>query len=781
MSRPRGAFYDDLLKAFVTRYGYDLDVEKNVEGGMEGWAPVNRKLGLTADELVVENNWQDAYRKKLRDKLSGWCRNRFLAKKVHGAAIKSILKRMQAIAGGEKRPRRTPDVTLYSSKFYTSKLKAGFDEVWASAKETVPRSHRVSMCQDYMRGCWDKESEEFRQSITEESDAEYASAWAQYRAREELQEHSAEEYHNALETLDEVGIPLADALSERLGMHVMILAVGPVGSQKGEVRLRSIFSDTRGGQTSKMWGEFDRSEFTAAEASITRYGRAFFARDVCRERAWPPLEGADAAGDFSNLLVLEGAGGGGAPAALAPVEAVRGGAPDAPVQEAAARRGPASDAPRSPAHDVSRPATPDVSHPATPDVSRPATPESPCSPTPDPEAHGYGNWTKTQKGAYKLMKGKVWGPKWTELIGAMLAFEESCLWDADGQLRPSHIRPVKFKTWMKEHRTAGDFNKVQAGFGERMLEWWRVVGPMGRNLPKPDGFDEKDAWPARSAWACLRQGGDNGVLLVLLGLTWWGQSIVSAAAGEGLGAGEAALASNKEWQFLLGDVLYALTCITEEVGSAVRVALEHKKADEDALEAWLKGGSKGKRPKDGDAAKAARKAVLAVTKEAKAKEAARARETAPVRPRRKRQVIGRENDAEPEPPAQKAKTTVGEEEEEVVAPPRPKPRPRKRATTTVEGSNTTSAEGRAPAGASAPEDPPPARKEDVEMDVSACGAKQSRAAGEDEDDGDPFAADPMAGMSAEERADYEAEMAMDADADEDGNEEEDDGAEMQED
>jgi hypothetical protein len=43
----------------------------------------------------------------------------------------------------------------------------------------------------------------------------------------------------ALETFDEVGLPLADALSERLGMHIVIMAVGPVGEQKGEVRLRT--------------------------------------------------------------------------------------------------------------------------------------------------------------------------------------------------------------------------------------------------------------------------------------------------------------------------------------------------------------------------------------------------------------------------------------------------------------------------------------------------------------------------------------------------------------
>jgi adenine/guanine phosphoribosyltransferase-like PRPP-binding protein len=42
-----------------------------------------------------------------------------------------------------------------------------------------------------------------------------------------------------LETFDEVGIPLADAVAEHLGMHVVIMAVGPVGDQKGEVQLRT--------------------------------------------------------------------------------------------------------------------------------------------------------------------------------------------------------------------------------------------------------------------------------------------------------------------------------------------------------------------------------------------------------------------------------------------------------------------------------------------------------------------------------------------------------------
>ncbi|KAJ7186596.1 hypothetical protein C8R46DRAFT_1206600 [Mycena filopes] len=762
LTRPRGAFYDDITKQFVTRYGYDLGVEKNVEGPIDAWIPVDRKAGLTQAELVVENNWQAAYVAKLRGKLGNWYRNRYTGKKVHSATLNNILKRMQAIAEGEKRPRRTPDVTLYSSKYYTLRMKAGFDELWASVKDTVPRGHRVSMCQDYVRGCWDKETEEFRRGITEESDAAYATAFAKYRARENTAKQGAKEYHNALESFDEVGIPLADALSERLGMHVMILAVGPVGSQRGEVRLRSIFSDTSAGQTSKMWGEFDRTGFTAAEASITRYGRSFFTKEACRERIWPPPETPD----MSELLSLDGTGsaaavGGSASNATTTVET-------APVERASrpASANPAS-RPASP-NPASRPASPNpASRPASP---APATPDEPRSDTPEPDVEGYAKWTKTQRGAYKLMQEKEgWGPRWTELIGAMLAFEESRLWETDGQLRPSHIRPEEYKVWMKEHRTAGDFNKVQAGFGERMLEWWRLVGPMGRGLPKPEGMGEEEAWPVRSAWACLRQGGDNGVLLVILGLIWWGQQIVNEAVGEGLGAGEAALAGNEQWQFLLGDLLYALRCITEEPGSAVRVALEHKKMDEEALDAWLAGGSKGKRPKDGDAAKAARKAALAVTKEAKVKEKARAKAAAPARPQRKR---GREDDTsgEDERAAQKAKTA---EEES-----RPKPRRilKTRVTGTTEAASTQDAaavNGAAPAEASTLGGLSGGRVKDGEMEEGARGAKQPNAAGEDEGSVDPFAADPMAGMSAQEREWYAAEQAeMDGDPDADDEEDE---------
>ncbi|KAF8181405.1 hypothetical protein K438DRAFT_1601776 [Mycena galopus ATCC 62051] len=140
------------------------------------------------------------------------------------------------------------------------------------------------------------------------------------------------------------------------------------------------------------------------------------------------------------------------------------------------------------------------------------------------------------------MQTKQWGARWSELVDVMVKFEVSHLW-RPSSLPRSKVRPEEIAMWMKEHRKAGDFEKIQPDFGARMLAWWRDIGPDFRWQPRPEGFPEQGEWPPRpkqgeepaGAWAMLKSAGDNGLLLVVLALTWWGQSIVSEASGEGLG------------------------------------------------------------------------------------------------------------------------------------------------------------------------------------------------------------------------------------------------------
>ncbi|KAJ7248271.1 hypothetical protein B0H12DRAFT_1072714 [Mycena haematopus] len=764
----RGSFYNSVTKQWLTWYGYDLPIEDNVPESVDDWEPVNRKEGLSGEALAKENDFQEAVRKNLRTKLSNWFRHRFMGKRLHSAGVDKILKRMHAMSGNASRPRRKTNVAVYSGRYYASKLKEGFDAVWEGAKEGLAPGARISMCQEYVRACLEVETEEVRAEIVAEADALQEAAMKEFRARNSVPEQSAEEYHNALETFDEVGIPLADVLSERLGMHVIILAVGPVGDQRGEVRLRSVFSDTSGGQTAKIWGEFDRAAFTAAEVSLTRYGRAFFTKDQCRERAWPPLDKEPLHG-LDGLIPM----GPEIPGSTVP--------PLLPLPPLPPPTPPLAPTPLSPASSPTPPG------PASP----PASPSPPVSRSPSPwpllapvERDQFW-WSETQRDLYKVMQQKQWGSRYKDLIEAMVVYEESRLWN-DGNLPRSSLRPEEIATWMKEHRKAGDFEKLKPNFGERMLAWWLAIGPGFRAGPRPEGVGEDLQWPPRpkkgeeppGAWTMMAASGDNGMVLVVQALTWWGQSVVSAAAGEGLGAGEAALAANAEWQFMLEDVIYVLEAMTEELDDEDSERLARDRAEEIEDRAAAKKASEKRREAKKEVVKKGKKSAKKIPAPKAKTSATRGAASKPkqtkavgekpqktrTQPKRKRDAG--EDTAEDQPTVKKTRT-----EENV----RPRPKPLFRGARGTEpdpAAVTVNADDGpvAPAEGNTTDDTPSEPVRTVAVDPA--GPTTAPAHVPDAENhpfgngfGDPFNASPADAMTAEERADLEAELLLDADAD----------------
>ncbi|KAJ7874252.1 hypothetical protein B0H13DRAFT_2348663 [Mycena leptocephala] len=332
-----GLIYTNVTVQFLNRYGYDLPLKENVED------PENNPPPVTVGPLPQE---EEERRVKLKQglcvKLGNWFRNRYRGKKVHGSAIRNILSSMRSMSGTAKRPRRKPAIAIYSKMHYVERIKPHFDVLWATAKETLPAGARVSMSQDFVRKCWKEESDVFREEIEAEAARMHQEEMEEWRGARAVPEQGPEDFHNALEALDDVGIPMADALAELLGAHVAILVVGPVGSAQGEVLLRSVFSDTSKRATTKTWPKFDRKGFTTMEASITHYGRTLFTKAECREDEAGPTSVAAAALD--GLLTMDDA---------APIRAIN----DAPV--------------------APPPAPPAVTPPVNPSAS------PPLSPTPD--------------------------------------------------------------------------------------------------------------------------------------------------------------------------------------------------------------------------------------------------------------------------------------------------------------------------------------------------------------------------------------------------------------
>ncbi|KAJ7807701.1 hypothetical protein B0H14DRAFT_2609490 [Mycena olivaceomarginata] len=403
----------------------------NVDGDPEEQPPV---ILPTSDE--DEKAQRDSIQKKLRLKLSNYFRNRWRAKKVHSAAIAGILGAMQTMSRPGSRPRRKPNLAVYSKLQYATRVKPQFDLVWANAKKTTPWTERVSMSQDYTRACWEKESPEFKAEIEAEGIKMHQADLEQWKASRKIPEGSAEEYHkyvtleerqeidqpssSAMDSLNEVAIPLADALAERLGSHVVIRVVGPVGSEKGEVCLRTVFSDTSNLQTSRTWAQFDHGGFTAMENSITRYGRAAFI---------PPATVP--------------------PGPAAPIANIT------PI--------PASTIPTLNPAPVSSSITPTITPP-------------PCSKRPTTMALIVQGGLKVSLKPMRTSLRRIGGPRWTALLDALVAHKWSWFHvDKEGKLPKLKSRPEEFADWMKEHRPCKDY-PVGTDFGDQLLDWWKDLG-----------------------------------------------------------------------------------------------------------------------------------------------------------------------------------------------------------------------------------------------------------------------------------------------------------------
>ncbi|KAK6977464.1 hypothetical protein R3P38DRAFT_2581825 [Favolaschia claudopus] len=566
-----GDEYTSITNRFLKRYGYDLPFTKNVDGDPEDNPPV-----ISSNPSAEEKTRRDDIRAVLRTKLSGWFRTRFRNKKVHSGSIGRILTSMHKMSGVAKRPRRKNTVTVYSNLHYEKRLKNDFNQLWAEAKDANPGNSRLAMSQDFVRSRWAQESPEFKESVEKQAAEMHAAAVKEWQEKRTLPEGNgnAETFHEALETLEEVAIPMADALADRLGSHVVVLVVGPVGSQKGEVCLRTIFSDTSSCQTSKTWAEFDHSGFSAMEKSITRYGRALFSKAECRDRAWPPL--APDAEQLTSLIQMP-------PAPAPPSTALAPPAPVAPprtVKAAPVVPTPVDDMPISP-----------------PPVDNSSSPEAAAT----TDGIDRSEWTSNFTEVYTYLASKNWGEDWKALLAALVHFEWSYYNHDDVyKIEAINSRPAEIAEWMKKHRVLDDY-ALKRNFGERLLEWWKEVGPRDR-WDSVEGLadaprDEKD-----DDWDRATRAGRNGLQLFALALAWWGQAIWNDGAANGLGGGEEAMSLALDWQRILRDLTWVLG-----FGSRNREEEEEAEQVEEERKAAAAAAKKGKGKKGGKGAKAPKK------------------------------------------------------------------------------------------------------------------------------------------------------------------------------
>ncbi|KAF8058564.1 hypothetical protein FPV67DRAFT_1676139 [Lyophyllum atratum] len=112
-------------------------------------------------------------------------------------------------------------------------------------------------------------------------------------------------------------------------------------------------------------------------------------------------------------------------------------------------------------------------------------------------------------GALTFLKGKEWGPVWTQCLHAWITFEAIRGFPREDGRLATQGRPAVIGQWMKGGRRWVDQN-VGSKFAAEWAKWWHVL----------KGGDD-----ANVDWESLNKGGSTGLVLVVLGLAWWGEKI----------------------------------------------------------------------------------------------------------------------------------------------------------------------------------------------------------------------------------------------------------------
>ena len=133
------------------------------------------------------------------------------------------------------RPRKPVAINVYSQRYYQERLKTEFDEQWDGLRDIVPSRGRLAMVKDFTRDSWNKETVEFCDALQEEIDQEYEAQLEEWNEGG-TPPKTDREYYEAMQDASSVLAPFADAVSQRMGMYVAVLMVGPL--HDGEIGVR---------------------------------------------------------------------------------------------------------------------------------------------------------------------------------------------------------------------------------------------------------------------------------------------------------------------------------------------------------------------------------------------------------------------------------------------------------------------------------------------------------------------------------------------------------------
>ena len=119
--------------------------------------------------------------------MSNFYRNRYHTQKSDTQNVNSVLEAMLKMS--KSRPTRKSDFIMYSEIYYESRVKPGFDAMWAACLlNGIPGKERINLWSKYTREHWSKEPKEIKDEVKKRSDEEFAAQMQEWKDRAEWTE-----------------------------------------------------------------------------------------------------------------------------------------------------------------------------------------------------------------------------------------------------------------------------------------------------------------------------------------------------------------------------------------------------------------------------------------------------------------------------------------------------------------------------------------------------------------------------------------------------------------
>ncbi|KAJ7327490.1 hypothetical protein DFH08DRAFT_967919 [Mycena albidolilacea] len=292
-----GAFYTRIAKLYLKKYGYNTAWGGDLEEGQDTADDVDEDEDV--DTLLPEvAEARSAYYTKLRNKIAVWYHAQY-GGNVRTKQVPKTFKQLFDRAELEpSEPTRKRELHYYSTNFYAERIKPRFiTRLAAATRAAAERGEKppaeVALRQQVMKEAWLAETPAFRAEISQTIDKLHAAALEMYKvALANDTPSTAEEYSIALNNAAFYLTPFAEVAQQQFGMNVSILLCGPVPDRGGRIKVRSVHAGFSNGLVPRIWSDFDRGGFDAAQRSFVNFAHHCFTEEECHARALQAIPSA---------------------------------------------------------------------------------------------------------------------------------------------------------------------------------------------------------------------------------------------------------------------------------------------------------------------------------------------------------------------------------------------------------------------------------------------------------------------------------------------------------